>query len=1211
MKLVQSVLSIFIGAVFFGLPASAQVQTAGNLLVNIDPSSQPLGPIASIPNAGTLGGAFAATGLIDVDQPVVVAVGGGSKAIMFDGHNFMEHVTAPGGAAQPAPANLVGANPQCSIEAWVINPTIFAGDVETVVSWGTRDNGTLLSFGYGSEGNHGAVDHWGANLGWHPVPAAAQWHHLVYTYDGTTTRIYADGALNGTLAAAINTGAGQPITIAAERVASGALAGWGGSRGSLSVGKLRIHSGVLTVSQVANNYNTEKASFVFGPTPLAAKPTHRYSFNNTAAADAVGATVADTGTTPSAAALVQGAAGTAAFTGTKLHLNGGPSATAAYVDLPNGLLSQLTANGGATGPGQITLEGWLQVTGNQTWQRYFDFGDGSAGEITGPGGDAQGVSYFALMQNGGARDWARLDLVNNGFGGGPSSGTTRDFGNENGNAPYGMTHYAATWNESTGEIIVYENGLEVTRTITDKKFNHVDDVNVWLGRSNWTGDANLQGDYDEFRVYNRVLSPAEVANNYIAGADAVAVEPGNLVALRLQLPKTNYVTGAISQLTVFGDFQNVTNVNVTTRTNLTFRSGNTNVATISSTGLINAIAPGTVDIIGTYGSISSTQNLTISPITATLKHRYSFNETAGSATVTDSVGGASGNGTLQGNATLTGSNVALDGGASYVELPPHLIDSPTSGAITFEAWASFGVNQNWARLWDFGDQAGNNAHTTFFLAPHDGGGNVNVTFQGESGARFVTRPGTLDNQNNVHLVATVNPDTRVMSLYVNGALAATRTDEDLPISTVNNLFSWLGRSLYANDPYLIGSIDEFRIYDGTLTRDKIALDAAVGPNQIITDPGALQSVSATVTNQLLNGTTAQATFTGTFANAANVNLFAYGAPTITSGNNNVVTVDTNGLVRAVSPGSTTLTFNFGGKSAQQTVTVAVPAATLKHRYSFNDDGSFTATDSAAGPSGDGTLVGTATIAGGKLVLDGLGGYVDLPTGLINGYYALTIESWVTFNGNAAWARLYDFGSQNANANGGETSIFFTPHTGGNGLEMTMFVPGRNDHISGPGLDNTTNHLVAVYFPAAGYQQLYLNGVLAGENRNITIQLSEINDVLNWIGRSLFPADAYLNASIDEFRIYEGALTVADVSADFNLGPGALPGPKLTVAKNGANIQLTWPTTAGFTLQTASVITGPWTNSGLTVTNQNGQSSVSDAIPTTAGAKFYRLIKTTP
>src|SRR5690349_12319711 len=42
--------------------AQAQVQVAGDLLINVDATSLATGPINSIPNAGTLGGVFEARG---------------------------------------------------------------------------------------------------------------------------------------------------------------------------------------------------------------------------------------------------------------------------------------------------------------------------------------------------------------------------------------------------------------------------------------------------------------------------------------------------------------------------------------------------------------------------------------------------------------------------------------------------------------------------------------------------------------------------------------------------------------------------------------------------------------------------------------------------------------------------------------------------------------------------------------------------------------------------------------------------------------------------------------------------------------------------------------------------------------------------------------------------------------------------------------------
>lgn len=381
------------------------------------------------------------------------------------------------------------------------------------------------------------------------------------------------------------------------------------------------------------------------------------------------------------------------------------------------------------------------------------------------------------------------------------------------------------------------------------------------------------------------------------------------------------------------------------------------------------------------------------------------------------------------------------------------------------------------------------------------------------------------------------------------------------------------------------------------------------PLLIVSDPGALQSVSLTVPDQIFVNTGAQAQFTGNFANVQNVNLFVYGPPTVSSDNTNVITVAADGSVRAVGTGSATLTFNYGGKTATKLVTVAAPAAVLKHRYSFNDEGSTTATDSAGGASG--TLNGSASQSGGDLVLS-QDAYVELPAHLLDGYYALTVEAWADFTDNGGWVRLWDFGSQDANG-AGLTSIFFSPHTGSGGMELTTFTPGRNDHVAiSTNLDNTANtHIVGVYYPAAGYQELYVNGVLIGSNRGATIPLSDVDDVNNWIGRSQFNADPYINATVHEFRIYEGALNAQQVASDFAAGPDNTsgPGPQLSVTKSENTLTIVWPTNpAGYELQIASAITGPWSPANLTVSTQNGQNVASDTISTTTGAKFYRLIK---
>ena len=49
-------------------------------------------------------------------------------------------------------------------------------------------------------------------------------------------------------------------------------------------------------------------------------------------------------------------------------------------------------------------------------------------------------------------------------------------------------------------------------------------------------------------------------------------------------------------------------------------------------------------------------------------------------------------------------------------------------------------------------------------------------------------------------------------------------------------------------------------------------------------------------------------------------------------------------------------------------------------------------------------------------------------------------------------------------------------------------------------------------------------------------MSQLSNSLAYLGRSLFNADAFLNGSIDEFRVYNNALTALDVANSYATGP---------------------------------------------------------------------------
>jgi hypothetical protein len=59
-------------------------------------------------------------------------------------------------------------------------------------------------------------------------------------------------------------------------------------------------------------------------------------------------------------------------------------------------------------------------------------------------------------------------------------------------------------------------------------------------------------------------------------------------------------------------------------------------------------------------------------------------------------------------------------------------------------------------------------------------------------------------------------------------------------------------------------------------------------------------------------------------------------------------------------------------------------------------------------------------------------------------------------------------------------------------------------------------------------QVYLDGDLAASGPTATLPRDLGNTTQNWLGRSQYAADAYFSGSLDEFRIYNRALSAGEV-----------------------------------------------------------------------------------
>ncbi len=149
-------------------------------------------------------------------------------------------------------------------------------------------------------------------------------------------------------------------------------------------------------------------------------------------------------------------------------------------------------------------------------------------------------------------------------------------------------------------------------------------------------------------------------------------------------------------------------------------------------------------------------------------------------------------------------------------------------------------------------------------------------------------------------------------------------------------------------------------------------------------------------------------------------------------------------------------------------------------------------------------------------------YVQLPYTVAN-HKAITVTCWFYYRGGNEWQRVWDFG------NSTDQYMYLTSNCG-SGLQFAI-KNGGDEELVTPGKRLTSNrwyHLAVTL--ADGVASVYLDGELVGQNTNMTITPADFRPVLNYIGRSQFVADPLLRGTVQDFHIYNYALS-ADQIAD--------------------------------------------------------------------------------
>lgn len=500
-------------------------------------------------------------------------------------------------------------------------------------------------------------------------------------------------------------------------------------------------------------------------------------------------------------------------------------------------------------------------------------------------------------------------------------------------------------------------------------------------------------------------------------------------------------------------------------------------------------------------------------VSGSLLAHYAFEGNAN-----DSAG--SNNGSTTGSPAYTtgqiGQAIDLDGANDYVTLPSGVA---SSADITIAAWVNWDGGGDWQRIFDFG----NDTDSYLFLTPATGGEMRFAITTGSNTEEQLLATDSLPTGEWHHVAVTLDGNTGVM--YIDGAprVAGQILLNPSDINPVNN---YIGQSQWP-DPLFNGRIDDFRIYDYALSSSQILalVDACPqnNPAFFVADPIRKAAASgdsaylSTIAGDAFDPDGDSLTFSKTTGPAwlevaSDGTLF--GAPGTDDLGENSFTVRVT-----------------DGDGAYDEATLQIKVNGLYAHYEFEND----TTDSIG--SNDGVPTGSpAYIANGigqSISLDGVDDLITLPSGVAD-FDDITISAWVFWDGGDQWQRIFDFGNDT------DEYMFLTPRSGGDALHFGITVGGYGVEQTLDATQLTTGQWTHVAVTLNGNTGvLYVNGAAVDANASMTLDPADFNPSVNYIGASQF-SDPLFGGNIDDFRIYNYAMSASEISGLYENNPANTP-----------------------------------------------------------------------
>jgi hypothetical protein len=248
------------------------------------------------------------------------------------------------------------------------------------------------------------------------------------------------------------------------------------------------------------------------------------------------------------------------------------------------------------------------------------------------------------------------------------------------------------------------------------------------------------------------------------------------------------------------------------------------------------------------------------------------------------------------------------------------------------------------------------------------------------------------------------------------------------------------------------------------------------------------------------------------------------------------------------------TVEYNALQARYGVPGPAPSSSPVVHYTFDSDSvSGTTVKDLSGNGYDAQLKGSAVVnaadkvggSGASLELDGATGYVELPPNIIKNLnlQKMTVSAWFKTNTDKANQRIFDFSSStgrivNRNTmylstqgdSGGLEYAIITPFTEKFGSESTPLGSGYKYALRASKPAAKEWHHVAV--TVDGFDAVvYVDGTEVSRSQTFNVEPRMLlGTTMNYIGKSWRSSHPLFDGKIDEFRIYNRALTAEEIAA---------------------------------------------------------------------------------